>query len=203
MQSKLQELTDKIYQEGLDKGNKEAAEIVDNAKKEANDILEQAREEAKKIIEDAEKQASETTQNAKSEVKLSVSQSVNTLKQEIADLINGKIIDTDIKKSFDDEKFVKDILVTSVKNWNPNEEMDLAVLLPESKEGEMKDYFSGKAKDILDKKVEFKTNPNLKSGFEIGPADGSYKISFTDEVFENFLKVYFRPRLIELLYGKD
>ena len=203
MQSKLHELTDKIYQEGLDKGNKEAAEIVDNAKKEANDILEQAREEAKKIKEDAEKQASETTQNAKSEVKLSVSQSVNTLKQEIADLINGKIIETDIKKSFDDEKFVKEILITAVKNWNPNEEMDLSVLLPDNKESQIKEYFSGKTKETLNKKIEFKTHPNLKNGFEIGPADGSYKISFTDEVFENFLKVYFRPRLIELLYGKD
>ena len=42
MENKIQELTDKIYREGVEKGNEEAQRLIANAQ-----------EEAKKIIEDA------------------------------------------------------------------------------------------------------------------------------------------------------
>ena len=38
MQNKLQELTKKIYKEGISKGNEEAQSIINNAKKEAEEI---------------------------------------------------------------------------------------------------------------------------------------------------------------------
>jgi V/A-type H+/Na+-transporting ATPase subunit E len=43
---------------------------------------------------------------------------------------------------------------------------------------------------------------NLKSGFSIGPADGSYKINFTEDDFASFFKHYLRPRAIKILYGE-
>jgi V/A-type H+-transporting ATPase subunit E len=42
----------------------------------------------------------------------------------------------------------------------------------------------------------------MKSGFKVGPADGSYVISFTDEDFNNFFKAYLRPKSTELLFEK-
>ena len=48
MENKIQELTDKIYREGVEKGNEEAQRLIANAQ-----------EEAKKIIEDARKERSE------------------------------------------------------------------------------------------------------------------------------------------------
>ena len=39
MENKLQELTDKLYNEGLSKGKKEGEEILANARKEAADIV--------------------------------------------------------------------------------------------------------------------------------------------------------------------
>jgi V/A-type H+-transporting ATPase subunit E len=55
---------------------------------------------------------------------------------------------------------------------------------------------------LLKKGLELKFDENLTSGFEITPADGSYRISFTDEVFENFLRDYLKPRLMEYLFEK-
>ena len=40
----------------------------------------------------------------------------------------------------------------------------------------------------------------MKGGFKIGPADGSYKISFSEDDFENFFKSFLRPKTIEMLY---
>ena len=42
MENKIQELTDKIYREGVEKGNTEAQKLIANAQ-----------DEAKKIVEDA------------------------------------------------------------------------------------------------------------------------------------------------------
>ena len=46
MENKIQELTDKIYREGVEKGNEEAQKLIAKAQ-----------EEAKRIIEDAHKEA--------------------------------------------------------------------------------------------------------------------------------------------------
>ena len=46
MENKIQELTDKIYREGVEKGNEEAQRLIANAQDEAKKIIEDARKEA-------------------------------------------------------------------------------------------------------------------------------------------------------------
>ena len=55
----------------------------------------------------------------------------------------------------------------------------------------------------FNKSVEFSFSQEVKSGFKIGPADGSYLISFTDEDFMNFLKAYLRPKTNQLLFSEE
>lgn len=46
MENKIQELTDKIYHEGVEKGNEEAKNLIHNAKAEAEKIIAEAKKEA-------------------------------------------------------------------------------------------------------------------------------------------------------------
>ena len=202
MQNKLQELTEKIYQEGIAKGNEEAQQIVDNAKKEAKSILENAKKEAEKIVNDASKKAIETQTNTESELKLSSKQSVNALKQQIVDIINGTIVKESVAKAFNDKEFIKKIIESTLKNWGAGATQDISVLLPASEEKELKAYFTKAVKDLLDKGLEMKFETGIKSGFQISPKDGSYKVSFTEEDFTNFFKQYLRPKLVELLFSE-
>ena len=98
MQNKLQELTEKIYQEGVEKGNAEAKEIIEKAKADAAEIISNAKKEAETIIEKAEKKAAETKSNTESEIKLLGKQSINALKQQIVNLITGDIASATIKR---------------------------------------------------------------------------------------------------------
>ena len=50
MENKIQELTDKIYREGVEKGNEEAQRLIGNAQEEAAKIVEEARKEAEAIV---------------------------------------------------------------------------------------------------------------------------------------------------------
>ena len=70
MENKIQELTDKIYREGIEKGNEEAQKLIAKAEAEAKQIVEDARKEAEAIVAAAQKSASELSDNTKSELKM-------------------------------------------------------------------------------------------------------------------------------------
>jgi V/A-type H+-transporting ATPase subunit E len=205
MQNKLQELTEKIFKEGISKGNAEAEKIINDSKKQAEDIILKAKKEADKVINDAKKKSDEIKSSSEAEFRLSSKQAINALKQQITDLINGEIVSTSVKKVFEDKDFIKKLIETSIKNWQPasNEDADLTILLPEKQEKEIQQYFTKSVKDLLKKGIEIRFDADVKSGFQIGPKNGSYKISFTEEDFINFFKQYLRPRLIKLLFSEE
>ncbi|TVR73239.1 MAG: V-type ATP synthase subunit E [Marinilabiliales bacterium] len=205
MENKLQELTEKIYAEGVDKANKEAQQIIDNARAEVEKMQEKAREDAGQIIEKAKKEAEEIKKNVNSEVKLSARQAINTIKQQITGLVTAKATGENIKEAFKEKEFLQKIIEVAVKNWDPKsgKTMDVAVLLPEKDKKELDDYFNKKQKALLDAGLEIRFDDSVVAGFKIGPKDGSYQISFTDEDFENFFKNYIRPRTKELLYPEE
>ena len=205
MQKKLQELTEKIYQEGVDKANQEAEKIISDAKAEAKKMLDQAKKEAESKIEKAEKDSEDLKKNAMNELQLAARQAISDLKQEVTGLIQAKVIKPETQKAFKEAEFTKEIIQTLVKNWDPNsdEAVDLKVLLPEKKQKEFESYFKDKAKDLLNKGLEVDFNEKVKGGFKIGPKDGSYLVSFSDEDFEHFFRLYLRPRLIEMLFSEE
>lgn len=202
MENKLQELTQKLYNEGVEKANEEADKIIKEAKAEADKIKKNAEKKAKGIIEEAEQKSEEIKKNVHAELELASKQTVRKVKQQITDLITSKVIDEPVKKAFDDEKFVKEIIETIIKNWDPQkkESVDLSVLLPEKLEKEFEKYFKAKTGKELNAKLELSFSEAVKGGFKIGPADNSYKISFTEEDFINFFKSYLRPKTGEMLF---
>lgn len=204
MDNRLQELTEKIYREGLEKGNQEAEKIISAAKAQAEEIIKKAKAEESRILEEAKKASAEMRENTLAELRLSMRQAMNNLRQEITDLISKKVTSQAIKGIPDDPAFIRDILLAVAANWSPDKtgRTDLVVLLPASREKELREYFLSKATDLLKKGLELKFDENLTSGFEITPADGSFRISFTDEVFENFLRDYLKPRLMDYLFEK-
>ena len=205
MQNKLQELTKKLYQEGIDKANEEAEKIIKDAKKEADDIISNAKKEAEKIVNETKKEAEDTKNNSLNELKLASKQIISDLKQKITNLVETKTVKPETKEAFEDKDFVKELIMTIVKNWDPNNEsqVDLKVVLPKNQQKDFEKYFKGKAKKQIDKGVEIDFADNVKGGFKIGPKEGSYLISFADEDFENFFKTFLRPKLVQMLYNNE
>ena len=74
MENKLQELTDKLYNEGLSKGKAEGEVLLAKAKSEAAEIVAAAEKEAKEIIAKAEKQAADYKTKVAGDLKMAASQ---------------------------------------------------------------------------------------------------------------------------------
>ena len=77
MQNKLQELTDRLYAEGLSKGKQEGEELVQKAKAEAEEIVNQAKAEAARIVADAQKSADELKEKTEADIRMAGAQSVD------------------------------------------------------------------------------------------------------------------------------
>ena len=196
MNDKLQELTKKIYDEGLEKGKKEAQEIVELAKKEADEILNKARKEARQIIEQASAEATEQKKNVHNELAMSSRQALTTVKQKIADLLNQKAVEQALGKSFEDKDFVKNLIVKIVEQWGQisKSSQGIVLYLPEKDRQQFEDFLVNKLAANVKQGIDLDFEEGIKSGFRIGPKDGSFKISFTDKDFENFFKQFLRPR---------
>ncbi len=196
MDTKIQELTDKIYKEGVEKGNEEAARLIADAENKKAELLAEANAEAQQIIAVAEKQAAELKKNTEAELKLFAAQSVEALKSEIANLITGEVVHSNINSAVTDSNFMQKIILELVKNWQKDE--SLTIQTPEA--DKLRKYFVSNAKALLDKGVKIEKVNGKKSSFSIMPADGSYKVSFGEDEFIEYFKEFLRPQLIEALF---
>lgn len=196
MENKIQELTDKIYREGVEKGNEEAQRLISSAREEAAKIVEEARKEAESILVAARKSAAETAENTQSEIKLFAGQAVNALKSEVTSLLNNQVVTEAVKGFITDKEYLNKFIVSLAAQWSVNEPIVISTSDAES----LKKYFAVNAKALLDKGVKIEQVNGTKALFTISPADGSYKVNFGEEEFENYFKDFLRPQLVEMLF---
>ena len=196
MENKIQELTEKIYAEGVEKGNAEAQRLVEEAKAQAAEIVKNAQAEAEAIVAAAQKKAAELDVNTRSEIALYGAQAVGAIKSEAATIITDTVVKSAVKDALAGDA-VKSLLVKIAERWSANE----AIVISTSEADELKAFFAAKAKSLLDKGVEIKQVNGLKTSFSIAPADGSYKVNFGEGEFEAYFKAFLRPQMVELLFS--
>jgi len=202
MDSKIQQLTEAIYNEGVEKARAEAEVILKEANEKAALIEKNAQKEAEKLLNEAREKSQELKRHVDSEIKMTLNQAVSALKQEITSLVSMKVVQPPVKELFSDKEYLQTLILTVVKGWLQKESFNLNVILPEADKEKMEKFFSNNLASELNKGLVVSFSQNVKSGFKIGPADGSYLISFTDEDFINFLKGYLRPKTSQILFGE-
>ena len=196
MQNKLQELTDRLYNEGLSKGKQEGEELLAKAKVQAEEIVAKAQAEAAQIVADAQKQAEELKTKTASDIKMAAGQSIAATKKDIETLIVGKMTEADVKKALTSAEFVKEVIKAVAEG-----PADLAVVLPESLKKEVEPFVTKELAKTLGAGVEASFSKKVSGGFRIGPKEGGYFVSFTDETFNELISEYLRPATKKLLFG--
>ena len=158
--------------------------------------MEDARKEADAIIAAARKTAAETAENTQSEIKLFAGQAVNALKTEVASLLTNQVVTEAVKGFVSDKDYLNKFIVSLATQWVADE----AIVISTADAEGLKKYFAANAKAVLDKGVKIEQVNGNKTLFSISPADGSYKVNFGEEEFENYFKDFLRPQLVEMLF---
>ena len=202
MQNKLQELTDKLYAEGLSKGKQEGEEIVAKANARAEEIVAQAEDRARAIVEKAEKEAAELRQKTASDVKMAASESIAATRQAIENLLVGKMAEAPVKAALGDSAFIREIIKAVAQGFSSQQSEDIALVLPESLKAELEPFVEKELSAQLGRGISASFSKKIGGGFNIGPKDGGWFISFTDETFIELISAYLRPASRKILFGE-
>ena len=204
MQNKLQELTDKLYNEGLSKGKQQAEQLLAEAEAKAGKIVQDAQTQADQILSKARKDADDLKTKVAADVKMASTQSISALKQQIEKTLMAKVVGSEVKGALQDANFVKPLIETVIKSFNAADiaPAGLDVILPESMKQTLgKALESGLAKE-LKSSVNIDYAKNIAGGFKIAPKDGGYFISFADGDFEKMFSEYLRPAAKKILFSE-
>ena len=193
---KIQALTEKILQEGVEKGKAEAARIVEEARQEGARIVADARREAESIVALAQKKSTELDTNTKSELKLYTAQALSALKSELTNVVTDKVVSQAVEGLAADKNFLGQFAVALASKWAQDEPIVISTAEADS----LKSYFATKAKELLDKGVTINQVNGKDTLLTVAPADGSYKLNFGKEEFETYFKGFLRPQLVEMLF---
>ncbi len=205
MENKLEQLTQKLYEEGLAKGRSEGDRMISDAQAKAKKTIAEAETEAAGIVKRAHAQAEDLRKNTMTEISLAGKQAMGRIREEIASMIVAKSVANGVKQANMDPAFIKEILLAVAKNWNgaSSEKIALKALLPADKQKELDAAFEKSAKELLAGGIEVGYGRDVRSGFKVGAKDGGYYISFSDEDFDALLGQYLREKVFKILYDKQ
>ncbi|MCR4910237.1 MAG: hypothetical protein K5909_03045 [Bacteroidales bacterium] len=202
MQNKLQELTDKLYNDGLAKGKEEGDKYLAQARQEAEKIVEEAKAKAAQIVSKAEKDAADLAGKAKSDIRMASEQALQATRKDIENILTDSIVKEGTAKALADADLLKEIILAVAKNFSAQESADLEVVLPESLKKELEPWVSASLAKNLKGGVKASFSKKVAGGFTIGPADGGWFVSLTDETFTALIGEYLRPITKKLLFGE-
>lgn len=202
MENKLQQLTQKLYDEGLEKGRAEADRMVAEARTKAAKIVADAEAQAEEVLRRAQAKAEDVEKNTLTEIALAGKQAVARIKSEIASLIVAKATETGVREAAVDPAFIKEMFLAVARNWNGADagKVELKALLPEGEREKLDAAFSKTAGELLAAGIEVGYSKEVRTGFKVGAKDGGYYISFSDADMEALLSEYLREKVSRMLF---
>ena len=198
---KLQELTQKLYEEGLAKGKQDGEALLQKAQSEAEGIVKQAQEEAEAILAKARKDAEDFKVKVEGDVKMAAQQAVQATRSDIENLVVSKVVDGTVDKALANEDYIKGIITAVAQKFSADEPADLSLVLPESLKKSLEPFVKNELGKLLGKGVDASFSKKVAGGFKIGPKDGGYFVSLTDDTFKDLIGSYLRPATKKLLFG--
>lgn len=202
LNSNLKSLIAKVHDEGIEKANTEAQQIIIEAKQRASDLLREAEERIIKMEEQSLNEVNRIKENLNSELKAVTQQTISTIKNELGNVISNRIMSKGITEAVSEKEFLQKIIFAILQKWDPADtDFQFELMLNKNDEVELHDFFEQRVKKELATEVEIVIDNKIKSGFKIGVKNENYYVNFSDEEFENFFKSYLRRKTIEWIYG--
>jgi len=173
----IQELAEKLKNDGIAKGKEEGDKIIAQAEEKAEQIVDKAKNQAQGIIADAEKEAESLLENGKQNLRLAARDVLMKLRQDLS-MILQDIVVKDVSASLNKAETLKHMLETLMAEYR--KQGGTHIEIPAGLGQELKDWLTGELKATI-------TEREKLSGFCLHEPDGG-KIEVTaDSVREVLL----------------
>ena len=196
MDAKIQELTEKIYNEGVKQGQVEADRLIAEAEARAKKIEADATARAEEIIKSAEHRSSELKKNTESELRLYTAQLIDSLKSSISNQIQGEVAKNSVQALSSDPSFVREFILKLAERFDLTRGIEISTADAEG----LQAYFTSHAKSLLESGVSIRSVAGKPTDFTVSPKDGSFKVQFGEAEFIELFKSFLRPEMNRMLF---
>tara|TARA_R110002050_G_scaffold173986_1_gene306906 strand:+ start:4661 stop:5341 length:681 start_codon:yes stop_codon:yes gene_type:complete len=202
MNTKIKELTENIYNDGIAKAREEADRILKEASQKAEETTAQAKARAESMLSQAKSESEKINASLKADLQATKIQVLEITRQEVGNLITARTAGVMAARLSDNVDFMKDMILEILKswNWNNGNAQPVEALVPEKMVDNLEAMIQSDASDIMGTNLVVKPVADLKKGFQIVNDEAGFKISFTDEDFETFFASLMKPKIKEYLF---
>ncbi|HBE71220.1 MAG TPA: hypothetical protein DDW52_23995 [Planctomycetaceae bacterium] len=203
--SGVQQLIDRLHQEGVEKGQTEAEALLASARKQAVEVVDNAKKEAKEILAAAREEAAQTKRAGEEAIRLAGRDSILTLTEELRDGCN-RTLQRLIGESLQDQEFLRQLISEIAGQAVPKDagRLHLEFLADdgeEEKDGEspMDAFAKSLAGQSLREGLTFEVVDSTVPGVRVQVVDEELEIDLTDETLTHLLLKHLSPRFRRIL----
>ncbi len=197
MTEQLKDLIKKIQDEGVKTAEEKARLIEQEAKRQADALLKKAENEASTIISAAKQDAQTLYESTKASLKQAARDVLLCLRQQIEESLN-KIISANIHQALSPQELLP-ILSSLVKNAHATKDGEIVVSLNKQDKEKLESSFIGELKDLVKHGLVLKSKDDIGAGFTISYDAGRSMFDFTDKALSEYISLYIKPKLSEIL----
>lgn len=215
LSSGVQELIERLRQEGIADGRNEARKLEDEAKQRAEKIIAEAEGRARELVVQADREAEHFKQAAQEAVKLAARDTILELKSSLTSQFSRRVSEM-VTETLADPEFLKKVILelAGKAREKTKSAKEVEIMLPADvigldelrrhpekvKEGALGQFVLASSADIFRKGVSF-TRGGHKWGIIIRLVDDDLRIELTEEIISDLLLEHLLPRFRALLEG--
>ncbi len=200
MVEQIQELIDKIKEEGVQAAEKQAENIINEAKQKAESIINKAKQEADHIVAEAKKEIEQERNSARENLKHAARDMILSLKEEIQKILQS-IVSVEVHDALSKDKLT-DILTVVIKNSieKDTSEVEIEVFLNPEDCKILEEGFMARLKEEgIKRPICFRSAEDIEAGFKISFDGGKSHFDFTDKSLAEYLARFLNPKVADLV----
>jgi len=206
--SGVQELIDRLRQEGVEKGHDEAEAILAEARRKAEEILDEARAKADGVLHEARREADKMRISGEDALRLASRDAVLEFRESLSSEFTSKVRRL-VSYTLQDQDFLQRLILEIARRAMPEDTgQRVELLLPnnlvtdeqlrgkpeEVAEGTLSHFVLGLAGDILREGLSFGVADDDTPGARIRLGDDDVEVELTDETISALLMQHLVPR---------
>ncbi|MCX7632525.1 MAG: hypothetical protein N2Z22_04240 [Turneriella sp.] len=194
MEVSIEQLIEKLYQEGIQRAEQEAHDLLQAAREKAERIVREAEKRAQQIVQDAENQAKAIELKIQAELNLAAAATLSSLREKIRQELFQQAVVLPVRQDLlQDKNFLMQVILILVEKSTS----DFVLKVPPDLAEKLQRYFEQSAGRIL-QHLEIVVEPG-RSGFTIEAKNGGYALEFDEPALVNFFAQYLKPTTAALL----
>lgn len=211
--SGVQELIDRLHDEGVTKGEGEAENLIKQARKQSMEILDQARKEAEEITAKARDDGKRTKESGEEALRLASRDAILKLKEAFHQEFENRVRQL-VAYRLKDQTFMERLILEIAGRSVPEDKSQpMQLLLPgdevtkedleggvaDVQEGTLSHFVLGLAGDVLREGMTFGVSDDADTGVKIRLQEEDVEIELTDETITALLMQFMLPRFRAIL----